>query len=262
MSAESAHVLAQLCNDLLFQPEQLTLFANTKIGLVIVDEVNGFCSLGCGNLAPTCPNQQISRMVEETNRLATEFSSRGWPMLVFLDTHDAKKPEPPYPPHCIVGSGEEELVPALQWLENDKNTLIVRKDCINGFIGATRQDGSNHVVDWVKSNQIQMLLVVGICTDICVLDFVVTVLSARNHGLLPPLADVFVHSEACATYDLPREAAATINGAFAHPQGLTHYMGLYLAKSRGAHVVDKVAFSNKSSAIDEISPNKKPASTQ
>jgi nicotinamidase-related amidase len=62
------------------------------------------------------------------------------------------------------------------------------------------------------------VLVVGICTDICVLDFVTSLLSARNHGILDPLKEVLVYSEACSTYDLPTHVAITIDGAIAHPQ--------------------------------------------
>lgn len=61
-------------------------------------------------------------------------------------------------------------------------------------------------------------MVVGICTDICVLDFVVTILSARNHGLIPHLEEVVVYSQGCATYDLPVTVAKNIRGAFPHPQ--------------------------------------------
>lgn len=216
--------------------------ANSRIGLVIVDEVNGFCTVGCGNLAPVSHDDQIFRMVAETDKLAKEFSTRGWPILVLLDTHDANKPEVPYPPHCIKGSGEEELVPALQWLDSCKNVSMLQKDCINGFVGGLQKDGTNRVVDWVKDNQIEMMLVVGICTEICVLDFVATILSARNHGVLAPLKEVVVYSEGCSTYDLPKEVAEKIDGAFPHPQGITHHMGLYMAKSRGAHVVDEIIF--------------------
>ena len=76
-------------------------------GLVIVDEVNGFCTVGAGNLAPTAPNAQIEQMVERTDRLAREFRQNGRPILAFLDTHEPGKPEPPYPPHCERGTGEE-----------------------------------------------------------------------------------------------------------------------------------------------------------
>ena len=61
-------------------------------------------------------------------------------------------------------------------------------------------------------------MVVGICTDICVLDFVSSTLSARNIGMLTPLEDVVVYSRGCATYDLPIHVARNIKGALAHPQ--------------------------------------------
>ena len=41
-------------------------------------------------------------------------------------------------------------MPQLEWLEDDKHTTLVRKDCINGFVGAIAPDGSNRVVDWVN----------------------------------------------------------------------------------------------------------------
>ena len=39
-------------------------------GLVVVDEVNGFCTPGAGNMAPPQPDAQIAAMVERTDRLA------------------------------------------------------------------------------------------------------------------------------------------------------------------------------------------------
>lgn len=65
------------------------------------------------------------------------------------------------------------------------------------------------------------ILVVGICTDICVLDFVSSTLSARNLGLLAPLKDVVVYANGCATFDLPNQIASGIKGAVAHPQVYT-----------------------------------------
>lgn len=64
------------------------------------------------------------------------------------------------------------------------------------------------------------MLVVGICTDVCVMDFVLTALSARNHGILEPLQEVMVYSEGCATYDLPAAVAKSV-GAVPHPQVTT-----------------------------------------
>lgn len=211
-------------------------------GLVIVDEINGFATVGCGNLAPPTDNPQVNRMIDETNRLARAFHAQGWPILAFLDTHVPGKPEPPYPPHCEQGTGEEELVPQLTWLETDNAATLVRKDCINGFIGAVRADGGNSVADWVNGNRLRRLLVVGICTDICVMDFVLTMLSARNHGMMPTLETISVYADGCSTYGLPREVAAELGlpDTAAHPQDETHYLGLYFMASRGAELVDSV----------------------
>lgn len=211
------------------------------LGLVLVDIVNGFCTVGAGNLAPFEPNKQIDIMVEEAARLSKIFCEKKWPMFALLDTHYPDKPEHPYPPHCIIGTGEEDFVPALKWLEKEQNVTIRRKDCINGFLGSMEKDGSNVFSNWVKANSINVVLVVGICTDICVLDFVSTTLSARNAGMVSPLEDVVVYSRGCATYDLPLHVARNIEGAFAHPQDLLHHMGLYMAKGRGARIVQNVS---------------------
>ncbi|KAL4201108.1 hypothetical protein AMTRI_Chr02g214500 [Amborella trichopoda] len=221
-----APVFDLLKAELPLQEESFFISPSKRTGLVLVDINNGFCTPGAGNLAPREPNKQISRMVDESVRLARIFSKKKWPMLAFLDTHHPNKPEPPYPPHCIAGSGEENLVPALQWLEKDPNVTIQRKDCINGFIGCIQNDGTNTFVDWVKANMVQAILVVGICTDICVFDFVAATLSARNCGLLPPLKDVAVYSNGCATFDFPSSIAQSIKGSNPHPQEIKVKMGL------------------------------------
>ncbi|MCC7166267.1 MAG: isochorismatase family protein [Rhodospirillales bacterium] len=217
--------------------------AKGGVGLVLVDLVNGFATTGAGALAPPEPNDDVIRMVAESDRLARAFAARNQPILAFLDTHVPGKPEPPYPPHCEAGSGEERLVPALLWLESCKQATLIRKDCINGFVGAIDPaSGRNAVVDWVNANRLTRVLVLGICTDICVMDFVLTLLSARNHGLMPGLADVVVHAEGCATYDLGPEAVKAYNlpETARHPQAATHHIGLYLMASRGALLASSV----------------------
>lgn len=147
----------------------------------------------------------------------------------------------------------------LLWLENEPNATLRCKDCIDGFLGSIEKDGSNFFIDWVKSHQIKQvsiflfclpnktsavifdylwvscnlhsrplqILVVGICTDICVLDFVSSALSARNRRFLTPLEDVIVYSEACATYDLPLHVAQNNKDLIAHPQVLQSKFGLW-----------------------------------
>jgi nicotinamidase-related amidase len=222
-----------------------TFEAAGRVGLVIVDEVNGFATVGGGNLAPPEPNAQVARMVEETDRLAHAFAERDLPIAAFLDTHEPGKPEPPYPPHCEKGTGEEELVEALAWLADCPQATLIRKDCINGFVGSIdAEGGANRIVSWVGDERLETVLVVGICTDVCVMDFVLTMLSARNHGLMPTLADIVVYEQGCSTYHLPREATVSLGlpATASHPQDLTHHMGLYFMHSRGARLADSVVW--------------------
>lgn len=208
------------------------------VGVVVVDV--GVAFTRSGNLAD--PERMVP-MVQRVARNWRELSEALGPRLhtlVFLDTHHADIPEPPYPPHGISGTGEEELDPELAWLPDEPRVTVIRKDCINGYVGAIdRKTGHNAFRQWVLENGIRTLLVMGDCTDICVSDFVVAVLSARNHGLLThadPDADrmryvaditgfrVVALTDACETFHAPG----------VHPGDASHHVGLWLMASRGA----------------------------
>lgn len=242
MPTKETDLLAALAEALPIAPAAASL--KDGVGLVIVDEVNGFATVGAGPLAPAKENAAVSRMVTETDRLARQFVSRNWPILAFLDSHVPGKAEPPYPPHCEIGTGQENLVPALAWLEDQPQALLIRKDCIDGYIGAEQLGGGNAVRDWIDRHGLRQILVVGICTDICVMDFVLTVLSARNHGLVPPLQDILVYGPGCSTYDLPRDQAVALGlpPTAGHPQDITHHLGLYVMAMRGARLVHEISF--------------------
>lgn len=235
-------LLAALAQAMPIAAGRASLDAGT--GLVIVDEVNGFATVGAGPLAPPRENAAVTRMVAETDRLARDFAARDWPILAFLDSHEPGKAEPPYPPHCEIGTGQENLVPALAWLEGCRQAQLMRKDCINGYIGAEQPDGRNIVRDWIARYRLERVVVVGICTDICVLDFVLTLLSARNHGLVAPLRDILVYGPGCSTYDLPKEQALALGlpATAGHPQDLAHHIGLYVMAARGAVLADELVF--------------------
>lgn len=219
-------------------------------GLVIIDAVNGFCTVGAGNLAPRAPDDRIAGMVVEINRLASEFAAARKPILAFLDTHEPGKPEPPYPPHCERGSGEENFVQDLAWLERCPEATLIRKDCIDCFVAATEAihgqgfaKSHNKLVDWIAMHRLHTVIVTGICTDICVMDCVLPLLSARNHGMTPSVRDVVVYEPGIATFDLPRAAAeaAGLPATSSHPREVAHHMGLYFMASRGAVLASELA---------------------
>jgi nicotinamidase-related amidase len=221
-----------------FTPRPVDL-AGSTVGLVVVDPGVGFTREG--NLAdPARMLPMLAAIGEEYRSLRAALGDR-LRVLVFLDTHHADVPEPPYPPHCVVGTGEEKVDPDIAWLLEEPAVTVIPKDCINGFVGAIdRKTGRNAFCEWVIAHGIRRLLVTGDCTDICVSDFVVTALSARNHGLLTaidPEADragyvraitdleIAVLPQACATFDAPGHDAAT-----------AHHVGLWLTASRGATI--------------------------
>ncbi|KAF4376379.1 hypothetical protein F8388_012052 [Cannabis sativa] len=230
--------------------ETINLSEDSVTGLVLVDIINGFCTVGAGNLAPREPNTQICEMINESTRVARLFCEKKLPIMVFLDSHHPNKPEDPYPPHCIIGTDESNLVPALRWLEEEENVTIRRKDCFDGYFGSMEADGSTVFVDWVKQNHIKTLVVAGVCTDICVLDFVCSTISARNRGFLGPLLqDVVVYSTACATFHIPPHVPTNTKQVLPHPQEFMHHVGLYMAKERGAKIANELSFVAAGKAI-------------
>lgn len=219
--------------------------AGKRVGKLDVDPVNGFAAIGGGNLAPPVANAQVTRMIAEIDRTNRLFLSTGYPIAVFLDTHEPSKPEYPYPPHCEAGTGEENLVEELSWLDGTPGVTLMRKDCINGVVGTTDlTTGQNRLFDWIAANGIETLVVDGICTDICVLQAVQALLSARNHGMTGPLHEIIVYEPGCSTYDLPLDTARSLGlpDTAAHPQAVAHHIGLYLMQASGAIIADGLVF--------------------
>lgn len=209
-----------------------------RVGLVVVDPVQGFCDFGA-----LADPKSMTPMIGAIDTLARRLLERAHALrvLVFRDSHAPGVPEPPYPPHCEIGTGEELVTPRLRWLSDAAGTSVIDKDCINGFVGAIDHNGrSNRFVDWVRGNELDVLVVTGDCTDICVLDFVVTTLSARNHGMLGALGDVVVYTPGVATYDMPDPAALGLPDGARHPQAPFHHAALAMMARRGARLADAV----------------------
>lgn len=226
------------------QPQTLSL-GHGPVGLIVVDAGVAFTRRG----ALADPEHMVP-MVHRIGHLWHDLDRRlgeRLHTLCFLDTHHADIPEPPYPPHGVIGSGEEDIDPDLAWLLERERVVVIRKDCINGFVGAIdRESGRNALCEWVRSAGLHTVLVVGDCTDICVSDLVVAMLSARNHGLFTSadptqeraryVADITtlriaVLPEGCDTYHAPG----------VHDRAAAHHVGLWLMAARGAILVSSIA---------------------
>ncbi len=122
--------------------------------LIHIDIVNGF--LFEGPLSSDIVAKILPSVVELNMRMSD------YNKLFVLDTHTSNSKEfDAYPPHCITGTPECELVNNLIPFSNEKN--VVRKNSTNLW-------HSNEFKAWFKDNsELKNYVIVGDVSDICVL---------------------------------------------------------------------------------------------
>jgi nicotinamidase/pyrazinamidase len=163
--------------------------------IVVVDMLVCFCRHG--DLYSPRYDPMVPRLVDYLAAAEADGAS-----LVFLvDTHAPDDPEfAMFPPHCVEGSGEDEVIPELTEFADRGD--VVRKRTFSGF----HETGLDAVLERLAPDLVE---VVGVCTDICVLH---TVAGLRARGY-----DVLVHKDLVETYDAPGHDAAEFNRfALAH----------------------------------------------
>jgi nicotinamidase/pyrazinamidase len=157
--------------------------------ILVVDMLNGFCRFG--NLASARLDSITGRLREHLTR----EQDAGVDLVFLADAHAADDAEfAMFPPHCITGSGEEEIVPELAELAG--RGYVVRKHTYSGFYG-TELDT---LLERLAPDVVE---VTGVCTDICVLH---TVYELRIRGY-----EVLVRHDLVETYDAPGHDGDEIN---------------------------------------------------
>jgi len=163
--------------------------ADPVAAVVVIDMLVGFCEHG--NLYSPRYEPMIPRLYAHLERA----EGRGASLVFLADTHAPDDPEfRMFPPHCIAGSGEEEVVPELAGFV--RRGTLVRKHTFSGFWGTELGD----VLARLDAKRVE---VAGVCTDICVLH---TVFDLRVRGF-----DVAVREDLVETYDAPGHDAAVVN---------------------------------------------------
>ena len=163
--------------------------------ILVVDVLNGFCRAGA------LASPRLAAIVPRL-RAHLEAETAAGAVAVFLaDTHAPDDPEfALFPPHCVAGSGEEDVVAELA--EIAARGHVVRKRRYSGFVGTRLEELLAELAPAVVE-------VVGVCTDICVLH---TVAGLRDRDYR-----VIVRSDLVETYDAPGHPADQVNAfALAH----------------------------------------------
>jgi nicotinamidase/pyrazinamidase len=158
--------------------------------LIVTDAQEGFTRQG--NLAsPECTDA-----IPRIRRIVDEEMAAGTPIVFTKDSHVVNDAEfRIFPPHCLIGTAEHELVQELRDLEASA-LAVIHKTRYSAFY-RTDLEG---VLEQVAPDEVHMA---GFCTDICVLHTTAD-LRNRNH-------EVVVHRDAVETFDAPGHNNEDVN---------------------------------------------------
>ena len=183
----------------------------TNQALIVIDVINGFITVG------PLADPSIAQIIEPTRQAIEKALAAGTPVLTLRDAHDEAAAEfDAYPPHCLKGTRESQLVDEL--LPYRDRMIDVEKNTTNGFFAKGFQT-------FLRDHpEVTHYTLVGCCTDICVLQFGVTLKTyAQMHKL--PLT-IQVVREAVDTFELPH-----------HPKTTFHETALAMMQAAGIHII-------------------------
>jgi nicotinamidase/pyrazinamidase len=158
--------------------------------LLITDVQEGFTRTG--NLA----SRECTEALPRIRKIVDEQVADGTPLIFTKDSHVPNDAEfRMFPPHCLVGTAEHELVEEFRDLE-DQAVAVIRKTRYSAFFRTNLE----RVLEQIGPDEVHL---VGFCTDICVLHTTAD-LRNRNHH-------VVVHSDGVETFDAPGHDHEDVN---------------------------------------------------
>ncbi len=186
-----------------------------KTALVIVDMVNGFLTEG---VLASPRSASVLPAVESLLRFAKEHRI---PAAAFADCHETDAIEfSAFPPHCIKGTSEAEIAPSLCEIGGFER---IEKNSTNGFL----TDGFQAFL--AAHPECERFVVCGVCTDICVMQFALSLKTYGNQNNRK--LEVLVPVNTVATYDAP-----------GHSGDLMQVMALQIMAQAGITLTAEVAY--------------------
>ena len=165
-------------------------FNEVEKALYIIDMNNGFVNFG------DMANPKYNDLVPEQLRMIRKIREEKGIVNFILEGHEEDSLEfKSYPKHCVIGTGEAELVPELLPEQNMINTYTYYKNCINGMLTGDVQK------DIKRLKALKEVIFEGVCADLCVMDFARTY--ARYLDQINKEVKLFVVKNAVDTFDAP-----------------------------------------------------------
>lgn len=164
------------------------VYENIRKALYMIDMNNGFVNFG--NMA----NPKYNELVNEQLKLINKFRKENQLVNFVLEGHTTDSIEfDSYPSHCVLGTKEAELIPEFIDEQNKENTRTYYKNSINGMLNRNLQD------DIKSQDNLNEIVIGGICADLCVMDFARTF--SRYLDEINRRAKIFVVENTIDTYD-------------------------------------------------------------
>lgn len=157
--------------------------------LFVVDMINGFCKNGA------LADRRILEVVERQKEIIEAYlRDRNSDVIFIVDSHDKNASEfDSFPIHCLRGSIESEIIDELKPFTNGK--LIIKKNSTSAIFAP----GVLEVIN--KNRSLKRVEIIGCCTDICISNFAIPLVSYFNQNNRK--VDVVVDRDAVSTYDSP-----------------------------------------------------------
>lgn len=195
------------------QKLDLSAFDPKRSALVFVDVIEGFVNIGMlsSDRAPA-----ILPFLQKLKEKA-----QGFHKIYFADTHPESCPEfKTYPPHCVEGTKESELVEELKFDSQDGRSLLIPKNCTNGFLTQEFQT-------WLEQHpEVNHFIITGLVTDICVMQFALTLKAHFDQENQD--AKLYVPIDCVETFELDQTA---------HMAQMMNLFALYNMQMNGIKIV-------------------------
>ena len=195
--------------------ERLEKLKRYRKMLYVIDMVNGFVNEG------VLHDKHIRGVIPEQIRLIEKIKNEGEGIAFIKDCHQKNSVEfQHFPEHCIEGTSEAELVPELQSYEKD--ALVYCKNSTSAMFAP------NMMEDLDKMENLEEVIGVGCCTDICDVNFLI------------PLKNYFQQKNRDVTIFAVKKAMDTYHISLVHDREEYENMAHKMMEQSGIVLIDDI----------------------